>query len=581
MASLPRVTWIAFALAAALTLPSAPLGRFGDDAAQLLAVEEADSPFRLGFHRFDLFRFIDAPVRPLAERGAAPWWSAAELKIAFWRPLSSGLMVLDRALFGRGTVGPHLHSVLWSLALVGVMALLFRRTFSPSLAGLALLLFAIDDAHALPTLWLANRNALVAGTLGFTAVLFHLRWREDAQRWAGAVSVGTFAAALLAGEAALGAVGYVVAYEWVGSDDSRRQRIRSVAPVLGVVLLWLGAYKLLGYGAAGGTLYFDPLGAPLLWLKEAVLRIPTLVGGVFAGIPADLWSVSLQLRPWLALSAVLATAVVAVLVASAWSGLDPQERRHLRWLGLGALLATVPVSATSPSSRLLVMSSVGGAAVVAVALRQAWRMRGRRLGSLAPMTAGAVLFLFHVLLVVPIWAGFHLLLRHGESRGARIQSALRESIPLEGVSGRRLVSLWSDPIGFMNTGALWTLDTGTAPRAWWVLSTSPGSLRWLRSGASTLELEPVEGRLLSSELETGFRAPELAMRVGEAVELSTGLRAEVVAADPLGITRLRFTFDVPLEDPSLVLLHWEEGLLVPLFPPPVGTTWTEHPPSVI
>ena len=107
---------VAVVFAAVLALPSVVVSRFGDDYGQLLAVEGSTSPFKGVFSKYDEFVFSDGDpqhVRALVERGGLPWWSHPRLKIAFFRPLSSALMVMDHALFGRGTFGPHLHSALW------------------------------------------------------------------------------------------------------------------------------------------------------------------------------------------------------------------------------------------------------------------------------------------------------------------------------------------------------------------------------------------------------------------------------------------------------------------------------------
>ena len=110
--------------------------------------------------------------------------------------------------------------------------------------------------------------------------------------------------------------------------------------------------------------------------------------------------------------------------------------------------------------------------------------------------------------------------------------------------------------------------------------TTAGSPFQEPTGDATLEmaLAAADKRLLASEGERFLRAPPMPMSEREALP---GMTVEVAERDEAGIKRLRFTFDVPLEDPSLVLLHWKDGVLDRLAPPAVGSTWTERQPPML
>ena len=66
-----------------------------------------------------------------------------------------------------------------------IAAVLYRRLFGREgrgalwAAGLAALLYALDDAHSLSTAYLANRNALLATFFGLLSLYCHVRWRDD------------------------------------------------------------------------------------------------------------------------------------------------------------------------------------------------------------------------------------------------------------------------------------------------------------------------------------------------------------------------------------------------------------------
>src|SRR5690606_22597983 len=136
-----------------------------------------------------------------------------EMRVGFFRPLSSALIHLDLAAFGDRVVLWHLHSIAWYLALLALVLALYRRVLPPGAAELAVLFFAVDDAHSIPVGWLANRNSLVAAVPALAGLLLHLEWRERGFKPGAPLSALAYAVALLGGESALGALAYVGAYE--------------------------------------------------------------------------------------------------------------------------------------------------------------------------------------------------------------------------------------------------------------------------------------------------------------------------------------------------------------------------------
>lgn len=564
-------TWPALAIALALALPTLWVGRVGEDTYQLLATEGVSSPFLGGFRRFDAFVFANGQADQLAavrQAGSMPYWTRLDFKVAFWRPLSSALMVVDRALFGRSAPLAHAHSVLWSLALVAVVGALFRKLFSAPLAAFALLLFSLDDARAIPTAWLANRNALVAATFAVLAVAGHLLWRERGDRKA---LFGSLAAALVAlhgGEAALGFFAYLLAYELLAGPGPISRRLAALVPITLVVAAWLAAYKLHGYGAANSTMYVDPFVQPLDWLMNLPARLAVTGGAALIGFPADLW-MSPGLRIPLAIAAALLVTGLAFLLRAAARELPPDESRHLRWLFAGALISLLPVTSTSPSNRLLLAGSLGAAACLAVVLRQAWRLKGKFL----PVALG--LGFFHLVLPPLLWLAFSFAFSMGNARAERIQRTLEAELDQTKVANQRLVALWNDPFGTMATAANWIASGAPAPRALWTLSLAPAEHRYTRTGPSTLELDlAAESRLLTSEVEFFCRPP--GSTPFESVELD-GLSVQVIDRDKAGIRKVRFEFDRELEDPSLVFLGWKDGAMHVVAPPPMGDSLYASP----
>jgi hypothetical protein len=107
----------------------------------------------------------------------------------------------------------HLVSLVW-LVLFLISGVFFFRRFlgTTTTAGMAVVLFCLDDAHIFPAFWLANRNALIAAVPAILAFLMHDKWRKNQHRCSGYLAPLFFAIGLMGGEFALGIMGFFIAY---------------------------------------------------------------------------------------------------------------------------------------------------------------------------------------------------------------------------------------------------------------------------------------------------------------------------------------------------------------------------------
>ena len=257
----PRIGMLAVGIVVVLNLPWATTGWYLDDVmqrAQFLEVGPLTDSTNMTHRMFD-FRSGDAE-QILAQKdvGLLPWWADDQLKMRFWRPLSALTHVVDYALWPQSGLLMHLHSVTWMAGLVGVLAILYRRLIAaPVVAGLAVLLYALDDAHGLPVAFLANRNAIIATTFGLLTLWAHDRWRRDL--WSPGAWVGPliFLATLLAGEAGTATAAYLLAYAIFLERRTGMARFVTILPHAVVGIGWLAVYMLGGYGADGNSLYIS------------------------------------------------------------------------------------------------------------------------------------------------------------------------------------------------------------------------------------------------------------------------------------------------------------------------------------
>ena len=200
-------------IAALLTLPALFTGWQLDDVShRIVFLRLPDSPATPA----EAFSFIKGDREANLEfmdLGVLPWWTVEELKLSFWRPITIVTHWVDYRLWPNSAGLMHLQSLIWFGGLVAIAAVLYRRVLGPTwIAGLAALLYALDDAHGYPAGWLANRNALIATTFGYLALVAHDRWRRDGWRPGGVVAPGFLALALLSAKFGAGVVAYLLAH---------------------------------------------------------------------------------------------------------------------------------------------------------------------------------------------------------------------------------------------------------------------------------------------------------------------------------------------------------------------------------
>jgi hypothetical protein len=551
--------WIALGVALALPSLAAP---FAIDDFYQLAKLEGRLPFQSAW--WELFSFVpDAARREvLLHTGILPWWSSSRLEIAFFRPLASALVVVDHAVFGRNPLGWHVHSLLWWLALLAGVSLLFRATLPMRAAALALALFAIDDAHWMPITWSAARNGLVAAVPAVLGLCAHLRWRRES--WGAGAILGPrgLAVGLLGGVAALGGLAYVAAYELVDGRGARLAgRAKALVPYLAVIVVYGLARHALVAGVTGSGIYFDPTREPLGFATAAAGRVPALLADLVLGLPAELWGLAADWPMVLVAAGLVALAVVLLWLRTALATLAEDEAKAVRWLGAGALLALLPGAAALVGSRLLLLPSVGAAAVFAVLLQDGvrrWRATGGR-GRRALAAVGLlVVALPNLVLAAPLLVGKEVL---WGGLGERARAIVCKA-PLDGQRPNHAVVVWADEpaLAQYGGGTRWFYCPGTTA-TWTVLSLSPAAQILSRPSADSLVIEATDQPLLASEWEMLVRSPDAPFAGGERIVQDSGLAITVERVARGRPQRVRFGFPQPIEASDFRLLLWRDGRL--------------------
>jgi hypothetical protein len=573
--SFPHVRFLAVVLAALVGAPALATGFYQDDYIHLGIVEHVGGDMG---SPFSLYRFSDGNTNHVHDAVARgfflPWWSSPNLQLAFFRPLGCVLFVLDHALFDRAAVYYHLHALVWYLVLVVAAGALLRRTLAGPIGGLALILFAIDDAHWMPVGWIASRHALVGATAGFFGAAAHVRWREHGWKPGRVVTIAAFGLGLAASEVALGALAYIVAYEIAGRIEPFRQRLRALREIALMAVAYLALHRLLGYGAFGSGVYASPLGDPLAFLHSGANAASPLLGELVLGVPADLTLLIPRARLVWQGTGILAVALFVVLFRKAQQGLDDKTARTTRWLVLGGALSLVPSLGGFTSGRLLLVPSLGGAVGVATILLMVARS-GRGSASLVVSrslrAARALLFFVHLILAPLVFVGSLIVFRGLSQASTHIAEAVKAA---PGVTpDTEIIVVASDPLASFYPPTMLALAPYRRTAPWRVLSAAPLDHRITRTALDTIEVAALRDTMQASAFERLFRAETLRFNPGDEVSLGTST-IRVAAVTDGHPTAIRMRFARPLEDASLRFMAWQKGGLRPLRLPEIGESVT-------
>lgn len=508
----------------------------------------------------DLFEFSTGDperARPVLAQGLAPWWSDLTVKVAFFRPLSVASHRLDYALFPDSGFAMHLHNVLLYGAAIALAGALYKRLFGAmAAAGLATLLFAVDEAHGFLVGWLATRNALLAFAFGVTALLFHDRWRTRKTPLAALVSVASLTAALASAELGVCTLAYLFAYALFLDQAPAKARALSLVPAFLVAATWVLAIRAAGYGVSGSEFYIDPGGDPLRFARAVATRVPLLLLGQWSPVPSTL----AMLWPD-ALVAMFVAAGVVILSLGAFFLPLLRADRLARFFALGMLLSLVPVSATFPHDRNLLFAAIGGFGLLA---RMAFKIAEfhTHWPRLARGVVGLLLFVH-----LPL-AALRLPLEAITTRrlGPQVLVELPQGTPLE---GRSLVIVNGPLVLAAQHAAIDRAVRGwSTPRTTRTLAPSFSAMRIERPDERTLVLRSKTG-WLAAPLDSIWRGIDRRFEIGDRVELPEVLIEVIELTSDGRPAAISCHFARVLENASFFWLYWSEGRYRPWRPPGV------------
>src|SRR5688572_9261679 len=153
----PRAPLVLALLALVMALPSLSLGLQLDDRTYLRLFASGRAPL-------ELLHEEAAALAEAKQRGVFSWWSGADFSIHFLRPLTAWSHWLEFQLWPDSPWLMHLVNCLLYAVLVFVAASIYRELSGPDgkLAGLAALMFAVNESHAQSVGWITSRHLVLA-----------------------------------------------------------------------------------------------------------------------------------------------------------------------------------------------------------------------------------------------------------------------------------------------------------------------------------------------------------------------------------------------------------------------------------
>ena len=588
-----RWPWYAAILGFVLSVVAWPSGFQLDDFYHRMILR-GDVEQGNGHLLLDLFTFSRGdPARNQIDRasGVTPWWTAPGYRMNFFRPLAAVTHWVDHACWPQQKWLMHAQCSLWFAGAIVAVGFLFRRLFShcdqdegdpgsrtaqAAAAGLATLLFALRDEHAITIAWIANRNLLMMTLFGSLAWLLHCAGRNPGRRAAAWASPVCFGLALLCGEASVAIGGCLLAYALLLDRGPLRARLLSLAPCAAVGVVWLVTYQLFHGGASESDNYLDPKHDLVGFAAEFLRRAPVYLGSAFGFSSANGLTFS---RPFVQ-PIIVGTAAVGVGIVASLLFAPLRRDRLLQFFALCLVPAMVPLCAGLATDRLMMLFNIPASGLMARFIQlvfqhapelpqtAAWQRPARALAGLWVVLHTAVAAVLLPLFIVGFGAYGEAFRTAACSRPFENPDFARQDLILVNAPDGHYAPF----VSFARADEALQRPVRTR-----MLASSLSRFDVARPDPYTLELHLPDG-LIADTFSRMYRSVTVQPFVaGQQMDLPR-MRVTVLECTARGQpTRVAYRFPVALEDRSLCLVEWKDGAFVDFRPPAVGMT--RHMPA--
>jgi hypothetical protein len=330
---------------------------------------------------------------------------------------------------------------------------------------------------------------------------------------------------------------------------------------------YLAVRARLHYGTVGSGFYIDPLHEPRAFLGVVPWRATALVSNLWLTLDAETAGPGLP-RVAYGIAVALAGAFAFAPIRRTIRSLPEPARRTAIWMTAGSAIALVPTLAVASSARLLGVSTIGVAAVVAIVLDHAWFPSGAPTRDRATEITGLVAVLLGFAHIVHGPANAWLSGERFRRTSVEFADAIERLRP-------RIANLSSATVTVVRGGgasniAPFALDPRGRPPLRWHLLALAGHVLLVRRDARSLELfTSSEQGTFRPDRSDLFRGADSSITAGFTTD-TAGMRVTVLQANKHGPSHVLFEFDRDLESPSLVWLAEDHNGFEPIELPAPG-----------
>ena len=543
-----------------------------------------DNPGTLSAAVFDLFGFnrSSQKMKQYRNYGLLPWWVHKDLRVSLWRPLTALTHWLDYQLFPNSPAFMHAHNILWFSAVIFLVAIVYRQLMPVTwLAGLAALLYLLDESTYFPVMFIANRGFIVSIFFAVLTILAHHWWRRARSLAAAIGAQFLLLLSLLSNEAGVTTFAYLLAYELVLDESRWTRRALSIVPAVSVIILWRIVYEALGYGVFGSGLYLDPLNEPLTYSLTLFERVPLLLTGQLAFQAIDLvLAVSESIRTQALLFSV-AFLVILLFV------LFPLLRRNrlTRFWFAATIFSVIPIATVGLGSKNLAFVAIAAFGLISVFVGALINKDSYLPNSRIWRVPAYVICIIFLIVHIPIATAGRVLM-------PKMTSFFMDTLkpanigPTCALDNKDVIVINACPLSLIFVPFNNAYYGKPIPKSLRTLAPGYRPLVCTRFDESALMLKSYGGNFFCCEQKSPlhlvyllerfniFREKHFRFQQGNKIILSA-LTIEVLEVDRDGMpTEVLFNFGTALENPDFCWLqfNWETGSYSPFEVPAIGKT---------